>query len=109
MGLSILDQHISEMKHLKYFFLNNCIRVKNFPEELGCLECLQGLYIQGTSISHHPQNILLLKGLCISGSRQFLESCGFTSEIQDALSYCYVRLPIMHAPTEGVSSTLLHG
>ncbi|KAL4582590.1 hypothetical protein LXL04_007144 [Taraxacum kok-saghyz] len=83
---------IYQMKCLKDFHLRNCIRIEKLPEELGSLECLKELDIEGTSISHLPRSILLLKGLCIIGSRVLLQSCGFTSEIriQEHETSCYV-------------------
>ncbi|KAL7607293.1 hypothetical protein Lser_V15G19698 [Lactuca serriola] len=83
---------ISRMKCLKDFHLRYCIGIEKLPEELGCLDCLKELDIEGTIISHLPQSILLLKGLCIIGSRELLQSSGFTSEIriQEHETSCYV-------------------
>ncbi|KAL7603599.1 hypothetical protein Lser_V15G19733 [Lactuca serriola] len=80
--LQDIPNSICEMKFLKYFHLHDCIRVEKLPEELGRLKCLEVLDIEGTSISHLPQSVHLLNGLCIFGSRQLLQSCGFTSEIR---------------------------
>ncbi|KAJ0532056.1 putative leucine-rich repeat domain superfamily [Helianthus annuus] len=67
------------MKCLKVLGLRDCILVENFPEELGCLQCLKLLCIVGTGIIHLPHSIFRLKGLCIEWSRGKLESYGFTS------------------------------
>ncbi|KAL7607291.1 hypothetical protein Lser_V15G19694 [Lactuca serriola] len=101
--LQDIPNSICEMKCLKHFFLYNCIRVEKLPDELGRLGCLEALYIHGTSISDLPQSIFLLKDLRIQGSRQLLQSCGFTPEIE-AHRYidetmCYARVPIMQEPT----------
>ncbi|XP_023753525.2 disease resistance protein RPV1 [Lactuca sativa] len=80
--LQEIPNSIGEMKYLKHINLANCIRIEKLPEGLGCIECLKELDIEGTSISHIPQSILLLKGLLIIGSKGVLESRGFTSEMQ---------------------------
>ncbi|KAL7607352.1 hypothetical protein Lser_V15G19712 [Lactuca serriola] len=83
---------ICRMKCLKDFHLRYCIGIEKLPEELGSLDCLKELDIEGTIISHLPQSILLLKGLRIIGSRELLQSSGFTSEIriQEHETSCYV-------------------
>lgn len=63
--------------------LSNCVKVAELPEEIGRLEYLKELDITGTGISHLPESIFRMKGLRIAGSRQLLESCGFTSEIKN--------------------------
>ncbi|KAL8239163.1 hypothetical protein R6Q59_015730 [Mikania micrantha] len=63
-----IPNNICKIKCLKYLHLRHCIRVEKLPEELGRLECLIELNIEGTSISHLPQSISQLKGLCIIGS-----------------------------------------
>ncbi|CAH1421456.1 unnamed protein product [Lactuca virosa] len=60
--LQEIPNSIGEMKYLKHINLANCIRIEKLPEALGCIECLKELDIEGTSISHIPQSILLLKG-----------------------------------------------
>ncbi|KAL7606713.1 hypothetical protein Lser_V15G19725 [Lactuca serriola] len=67
--LQEIPNSIGEMKYLKHINLANCIRIEKLPEALGCIECLKELDIEGTSISHIPQSILLLKGLLIIGSK----------------------------------------
>ncbi|XP_042757386.1 disease resistance protein RPV1 isoform X2 [Lactuca sativa] len=112
-----IPNSICEMKCLEYFYLHDCIRVEKLPEELGRLECLKELDIDGTSISHLPQSILLLKGLLVIGSIQLLESHSFTPIIQAPtkrqkhryIMYYCARVPIMQASTAGVSSTALQG
>ncbi|CAI9297643.1 unnamed protein product [Lactuca saligna] len=112
-----LPDSICMLKHLKSLELNKCSLLEKLPEDLGQLECLEKLYlieckflqdipnsicnmkclqvlhIKGTSISHLPRSILLLKGLSIRGSRQLLESFGFTSEIQTSKNQtlCHVE------------------
>ncbi|GKA56461.1 TMV resistance protein N-like protein [Tanacetum coccineum] len=90
--LQDIPNSICEMKRLGFFYLSNCILVKTLPEEIGRLECLKRLDIEGTSIRHLPQSINWLKGLCISGSRVILESYGLTSEIQtyENETFCYI-------------------
>ncbi|KAJ9551761.1 hypothetical protein OSB04_015806 [Centaurea solstitialis] len=58
---------ICKMKRLRYFHLGGCVAVEKLPEELGRLECLKVLNIQGTNIRHLPQSIFELKGLRIVG------------------------------------------
>ncbi|MFS7965802.1 putative leucine-rich repeat domain superfamily [Helianthus anomalus] len=67
------------MKCLKCLDLSYCEKVEKLLEELGCLESLKELYIVGAGISDLPRSIFQLKGLRIIGSRDQLESCGFTS------------------------------
>lgn len=63
------------------------------PEELGSLECLKEIDIEGTSISHLPQSIFLLKDVHITGSRGIAQLWGFTPEIQTPeCKTTYVRL-----------------
>ncbi|XP_035832724.1 disease resistance protein RPV1 [Helianthus annuus] len=80
-----------KMKCLKGLDLSYCDQVKKLPEELGSLECLKELYIEGSGISRLPQCIYQLKGLRIIGSREQLESCGFTSlrNTSDCRDYDY--------------------
>ncbi|CAI9303592.1 unnamed protein product [Lactuca saligna] len=98
--------NLGQTLNLKSLCLNGCGHFKELPEDLGrlvCLEklilrgcrllryipnnickmkCLKVLDISGTYISHLPQSIILLKELQIIGSRELLESFGFTSKIQ---------------------------
>ncbi|CAH1421488.1 unnamed protein product [Lactuca virosa] len=91
--LQDIPNSIGKMKCLKYLHLPYCIRVEKLPEELGSFECLKELDIQGTSISHLPKSIFLLKDLHITGSRGLAELWGFTSEIQTPeCKTTYVRL-----------------
>nr|KAJ0214498.1 hypothetical protein LSAT_V11C400215540 [Lactuca sativa] len=80
--LQNIPNSICEMKCLKHIHLRYCIQVEILPEGLGSLECLEELDIEGTSISHLPQSILLLEDLYIIGSRGLVQSCGFTFETQ---------------------------
>ncbi|XP_021979192.1 disease resistance protein RPV1-like [Helianthus annuus] len=77
---SLLDipNNICKMKCLKRLDVSGWDKVEKLPEELGCLECLKELNINAAGISCLPQSIYQLKGLRISGSREQLESCGFT-------------------------------
>ncbi|KAL7607403.1 hypothetical protein Lser_V15G19506 [Lactuca serriola] len=89
-----LPDSICMLKRLTSLELDHCLLFEKLPEELGRLEHLVELCVRGTRIIHLPQSILLVKGLRISGSRELLESCGFTSEIRGSLSYCcYIQLP----------------
>ncbi|XP_023753531.2 disease resistance protein RPV1 [Lactuca sativa] len=63
--LKNIPNSICEMKCLTCLHLRDCIRVEKLPEELERLECLEELDIKGTSISHLPHSIILLKGLHI--------------------------------------------
>nr|GEX05117.1 Toll/interleukin-1 receptor (TIR) domain-containing protein [Tanacetum cinerariifolium] len=65
--------------------LRNCTQVAELPEGIGRLECLKELDITGTCISRLPESIFGLKGLRIVGSRELLESCGFTWEIKTSI------------------------
>jgi leucine-rich repeat protein SHOC2 len=76
-------QILAECPKLVNLNLSNCIQVAELPEEIGRLECLKELDITGTGISHLPESIFRMKGLRIFGSRELLESCGFTSEIKN--------------------------
>ncbi|XP_023743987.2 disease resistance protein RPV1 [Lactuca sativa] len=87
-----LPDSICMLKRLTFLQLDHCLLLEKLPEELGRLEHLRYLEVRGTSIIHLPQSILLVKGLRIFGSRELLESCGFTSEIQGPLYDCYVQL-----------------
>ncbi|KAL7604209.1 hypothetical protein Lser_V15G19514 [Lactuca serriola] len=87
-----LPDSICMLKRLTFLKLDNCFFLEKLPEELGRLEHLEYLHVRGTSIIHLPQSILLAKGLWFIGSRELLESCGFTSEIHGSLSDCYVQL-----------------
>ncbi|KAI3827248.1 hypothetical protein L1987_01320 [Smallanthus sonchifolius] len=78
-SLRDIPNSICNMKCLKYLHLPYCILVTRLPEELGRLVCLKELNIEGAGISHLPQGIFELKGLCIVWSRGRLESYGFTS------------------------------
>ncbi|KAJ0751791.1 putative TIR domain, P-loop containing nucleoside triphosphate hydrolase [Helianthus annuus] len=78
---------------------------EKLPEELGRLECLEELNIEGTGINRLPQSIFELEGLRIVWSRGLLESHGFTSfiEISPYTASCYIKSK--KALTTGVSST----
>ncbi|KAJ0751798.1 putative leucine-rich repeat domain superfamily [Helianthus annuus] len=84
---------VCKMKCLRYLHLPHCVLVKNLPEELGHLEYLKELNIEGTRISHLPQSILQVKGLCIVWSKRRLESYGLSSlkEISRNTASGYVR------------------
>ncbi|KAL7582154.1 disease resistance protein RPV1 [Lactuca sativa] len=102
-----LPDTICMLKHLKKLVLDDCSLLEKLPEGLDQLErleqldlgeckilqdipigsickmkCLKWLDVAGTSISRLPRDICLLKGVCILGSRDLLQSCGFTSEIK---------------------------
>ncbi|KAL4571739.1 hypothetical protein LXL04_018504 [Taraxacum kok-saghyz] len=113
-----LPHSIVMLKNLESLELNRCSLLEKLPEDLGRLErleklCLikckliqdilnnirnmgrlQELHLEGGGIIHLPQSIILLKGLCILGSRELLESFGFTSTIKttedQTLCYLYV-------------------
>nr|GEX46164.1 Toll/interleukin-1 receptor (TIR) domain-containing protein [Tanacetum cinerariifolium] len=65
--------------------LRNCTQVAELPKGIGRLECLKELDITGTGISRLPESIFRLKGLRIVGSRELLESCGFTWQIKTSI------------------------
>ncbi|XP_076932954.1 TMV resistance protein N-like isoform X1 [Bidens hawaiensis] len=95
-SLRDIPSTICKMRCLKHLVLSNCKNIKKLPEELGSLECLKELWIKGTDISLLPQSIYQLKGLRICGSREQLESYGFTSVIDSvvevSLEYAYIEL-----------------
>ncbi|XP_076925849.1 TMV resistance protein N-like [Bidens hawaiensis] len=91
-SLRDIPNNICKMKCLKSLKLRLCDNIKKLPEELGSLECLKVLDITGTRISHLPQSIYQLKGLCIHGSRKQLESYGFTSFPEEVSIYTHVEL-----------------
>ncbi|KAJ0540709.1 putative leucine-rich repeat domain superfamily [Helianthus annuus] len=80
-SLQGIPNSICKMKCLKRLDLSSCDQVENLPEEIGCLECLKELNIfsEGISRLRLPQSIFQLKGVRITGSREQLESYGFTS------------------------------
>ncbi|KAJ0751850.1 putative P-loop containing nucleoside triphosphate hydrolase, leucine-rich repeat domain superfamily [Helianthus annuus] len=80
-SLQGIPNSICKMKCLKRLDLSSCDQVENLPEEIGCLECLKELNIfsEGISRLRLPQSIFQLKGLRITGSREQLQSYGFTS------------------------------
>ncbi|KAL7607288.1 hypothetical protein Lser_V15G19690 [Lactuca serriola] len=91
--LQDIPNSIGTMKCLKYLHLPYCTRVEELPEELGSFESLKELDIQGTSISHLPKSIFLLKDLHITGPRGIAQLWGFTPEIQTPeCKTTYVRL-----------------
>ncbi|PWA66141.1 toll/interleukin-1 receptor (TIR) domain-containing protein [Artemisia annua] len=90
---NLVDLQIpAECPKLVTLNLGNCIQVAELPEEIGRLECLKEVDITGTGISHLPESIFRMKGLRIFGSRELLESCGFTSEkkTSDNKTFCYI-------------------
>ncbi|XP_023730871.1 disease resistance protein RPV1-like [Lactuca sativa] len=93
---SLLDipNSICKMKFLSYFYLPFCSQVQKLPEELGSLQCLEELDINCTGISHLPQSISSLEGLCIVGSEALLKSCAFATEIEtsETKTFCYIQV-----------------
>ncbi|MFS7965635.1 putative leucine-rich repeat domain superfamily [Helianthus anomalus] len=81
------------MNGLKSLNLSFCIRVEELPGELGRLECLEMLNIEGSSISRLPHSMFQLKDLCIVWSRWRLWSYGFTclKEISRYTASSYVH------------------
>ncbi|XP_042757686.1 uncharacterized protein LOC111901872 [Lactuca sativa] len=72
--LQDIPNSICEMKCLKYFYLQDCIRVEKLPEEFGRLECLEVLNIEGTMkehiylhLGHLPPEALKKRLPCFSG------------------------------------------
>lgn len=92
MSLEEIPNSICMMNNLKCFHLLFCIQVKKLPEELGLLRCLRELNVKGTGISHLPQSISSLKGLCIFGSVSLLQSCVSATKIQtpETETFCYI-------------------
>ncbi|CAH1416313.1 unnamed protein product [Lactuca virosa] len=81
-SLRDIPNSICKMKFLTYFYLPFCSQVQKLPEEFGSLECLEELDINCTGISHLPQSISSMEGLCIVGSEALLKSCAFATEIE---------------------------
>ncbi|MFS7965827.1 putative leucine-rich repeat domain superfamily [Helianthus anomalus] len=79
------------MESLSDLNLEFCKEVEKLPKEFGDMKRLNMLNIVCTGIRHLPYNIFQLKGLCITGSRTLLESCGFTNIISRS-GVCYVQL-----------------
>ncbi|KAD6455121.1 hypothetical protein E3N88_09827 [Mikania micrantha] len=91
-SLRDIPDSICKMKFLKNLHLPYCIQVEKLPEELGRLECLNLLDIEGAGISRLPESIFQLKDLCIIGSTWRLESYGLTSvtERSKNIAFCYI-------------------
>ncbi|GJY23509.1 Toll/interleukin-1 receptor domain-containing protein [Tanacetum coccineum] len=92
--LNLTNLHLGNTPNLKTLKLNSCNDLVLLPE-LGRVKCLKMLNILGTGIRRLPQSILQLKGLCIIGSREILESCGLKSKIPTSGGlyeeiYCYI-------------------
>ncbi|CAH1421461.1 unnamed protein product [Lactuca virosa] len=70
--LQDIPNSICEMKCLKYFYLQDCIRVDKLPEEFGRLECLEVLNIE----DRNPKmwNDVLRSGVMIMRSSKDLEN-----------------------------------
>ncbi|KAM0030907.1 putative leucine-rich repeat domain superfamily [Helianthus debilis subsp. tardiflorus] len=88
-----LPDNICMLKRLKSLDLNDCRSLQVIPNSICKMECLNKLNIGGAGIRHLPYNIFQWKGLCITGTRGQLESCGFTNLIF-GLEGWYVRLNI---------------
>ncbi|KAL7582160.1 disease resistance protein RPV1 [Lactuca sativa] len=90
--LEKLPEDLDRLECLQRLSLRKCKLLRDFPISICKIKRLESLGVEGTCISHLPQDICFMKGLRISGSRGLLESCGFTSEIQ-TVSYedtCFV-------------------
>ncbi|CAH1444349.1 unnamed protein product [Lactuca virosa] len=91
-SLEKLPEDLDRLECLQRLSLRRCKLLRDFPISICKIKRLESLGVEGTCISHLPQDICFMKGLRISGSRGLLESCGFTSEIQ-TVSYedtCFV-------------------
>ncbi|KAF5788998.1 putative P-loop containing nucleoside triphosphate hydrolase, leucine-rich repeat domain superfamily [Helianthus annuus] len=93
-SLQDIPNSIWKMERLRDLDLRFCIQVEKLPEEFGDMKRLNTLNIVGSGIRHLPYNIFQLKGLCITGLRGQLESCGFTNiiYIERSVFYYYVQL-----------------
>ncbi|XP_023740050.1 disease resistance protein RUN1 [Lactuca sativa] len=63
--LEELPEDLGLLECLEELILENCNLLRDIPNSICNLNSLRVLNIQGTSISHLPQSIHLLKGLCI--------------------------------------------
>nr|KAJ0185056.1 hypothetical protein LSAT_V11C900492780 [Lactuca sativa] len=80
--LEKLPEDLDRLERLEWLDLRECKILQDIPIGICKMKCLKSLDVAGTSISRLPHDICLLKGVCISGSRDLLQSFGFTSEIQ---------------------------
>ncbi|CAI9262493.1 unnamed protein product [Lactuca saligna] len=80
--LEKLPEDLDQLERLKWLDLGKCKLLQDIPIGICKMKWLKWLNVAGTSISCLPHDICLLKGVFISGSRDLLQSCGFTSEIQ---------------------------
>ncbi|KAL8239796.1 hypothetical protein R6Q59_016363 [Mikania micrantha] len=90
-ALKVVPDSICMMKCLRSIHLPY-IGAQKLPDELGELEYLKELNIEGASITLLPDSILKKNGMCIVGSKGLLMRNGFTSftEITNYTASCYV-------------------
>ncbi|KAM7469122.1 hypothetical protein LguiA_007305 [Lonicera macranthoides] len=62
-NLVILPSTLCTLKRLKSLILSGCSKVEKLPEEIGNLECLEELLLDGTAITDLPPSIGCLKNL----------------------------------------------
>nr|KAJ0188855.1 hypothetical protein LSAT_V11C900492940 [Lactuca sativa] len=88
--LEKLPEDLDQLERLEQLDLGECKILQDIPIGICKMKCLKWLNVAGTSISRLPHDICFLKGMRISGSRDLLQSCGFTSEIQTFEHTCFV-------------------
>ncbi|KAI3670986.1 hypothetical protein L1987_87632 [Smallanthus sonchifolius] len=86
-SLRYIPNSICKMKYLKTLNLSYCSLLEKLPEELGCLECLKELNIDSVGISCLPHTVFKLKGLCIVGSRQWLDCMVLSQKTTEHTAY----------------------
>ncbi|KAM7469055.1 hypothetical protein LguiA_007238 [Lonicera macranthoides] len=62
-NLVILPGTLCTLKRLKSLILSGCSKFKKLPEEIGNLECLEELLLDGTAVTEPPPSIGCLKNL----------------------------------------------
>ena len=69
-NLEILPSTLCTLKRLKSLVLSDCSKFKKLPEEIGNLECLEKLLLDGTAVSELPPSIGCLKNLKVLSCRK---------------------------------------
>ena len=103
-NLSSLVDAICCMTSLKSLNLSGCPKLDQLPENLGNLQCLEKLHVNGTAIRGLPSSFLLLNNLLVLSLRKCpglstiqlnpigieCSSSGLWSLVELDLSYCYL-------------------